>query len=254
MRTFHPLWAVFLVTALCGNAAGTVPWPSGESLTYEIHWGMVKAADARFLAKQKDHLWQLTLDMESKGLVDDLHPFQIGFESTTQTDPWRTLRFVQDRREGRDEEKNWKRLKQFQIDFDYTARSGHFTDDNDGRDIRFELVHQQIDDLLSMLYGLRSRDWIQSSRYTFMVANRYKDPIQAEAFLVERLTDSVAGYPKQKLFVVQAQRVFDQSVKNKEAVWTRVWVTDDERKLPLMARLKMKFGTFTIRLVHHGIE
>lgn len=228
-----------------------VPWQEGETLEYEIHWGMIPAAEAKLTAKRtEDTVWELSLALNSVGLVNTVHPLRVEMNSIYDHAAGQSRRFIQDRREKKTESGEWDRIKQYTITFDHASGLGQFTDPNDGRDIQFKIESEHVQDLLSMAYFARSRDWSSDKPFQMCVMDRYKKEDQAVLQVIERKNMSLGNFPKQRIMVIHCRKIYPEENK-KDGIWSRVWVTDDQYRIPLRAQLKMKFGSLTLRLKQH---
>jgi hypothetical protein len=247
------LWITLSLALPFGvEPAAGAPWKSGEHLTFEIRWGIVLAAEADFLAEKNGDLWRMSAYVRSRGIVESMYPIRSRFSSLIQPSPWRPLEFEADRKEGKCDGQ-WRNNKQQIIWFDYASSKGRFQDRRNGRDIQFDLPSGGLQDLLSMLYGVRQHDWGQASQISFNVAGRDKMD-KGQARLVKKAAMSIDGWPCQNLALVEAWQVRDSKDIEKDGpgVTAQVWVTDDYRRLPLQARARFNFGTISIHLKSIG--
>lgn len=219
-----------------------IPWKTGEELTYEVHWGVLVAAEAVFTAKEDGRDWVLGLDLKSRGVVDTFNPIQSRFASRMQTDPWRSLRFEEDRSEGNKRKKNRTVLLGEPL-------KGRYEDLLEKKVTDFDLPQAWMDDLGSLLYAIRAQDWRREKEKFFTVYDGPKIKY-GRARLVRETAEAVGEWPSQKLLVIEAWPEDGKGKRKKGSL--KLWITDDEKRLPLRADLAARFGTFEIDLVKVG--
>lgn len=214
-------------------------WREGEKLTYEVHWGMVVAAEAVFSAKKDGPVWLLSLELKSRGVVEKVHPIRSRFTSRTQTGPWRSLGFEEDRAEGK------KRFQSRTVLRENFSKGRH-EDLSTGKVEEFPLPQTRMDDLGSLLYAIRMQDWRKERERLFIVYDGPKIKY-GRARWVGKSRESVGIWPQQNLLLIEAWPE-DENGKRKKGI-LKLWLTDDEKRLPLRSHLVAKFGTFEIDLV-----
>jgi hypothetical protein len=232
------LWLFCEVSLLC---AEPLPWDEGETLTYEIHWGLFIAAEATFTANRDDaDQWNFHLRLNSRGVVNTLYPMDSAFASTLSPQPWRSVGFRARRHEGGKD-------KAYQVSISYPDESGTFTNLIEKSEQQFDVPHDAVDDLLSILYSLRRYSWESISDCEFRV---YEDRKVKEGKVVRvRKTKLKDAKGKQReCWLLEGKEVGD--IGDKRRVISRIWLTADERRLPLRAECQARFGTFRMTLVN----
>ena len=216
-----------------------VPWTNGEKLTYEVNWGMIVAAEAVFTAHKDGAAWILKLDLKSRGLVETLNPIRSFFTSSLQPVPWRSLGFDQDRSEGEQKKKSHTTLN-------YSSLKGRHEDLLAKTVTDFDLPHAKMDDMGSLLYAIRLQNWRRDKELVFTVYDGSKIKFGRARFVGES-TESVGVWPKQKLLLVEAWPEDEKGKRKKGSL--KLWITDDEKRVPLKANFIARFGTFEIDLI-----
>lgn len=214
------------------------PWRDGEKLHYEIDFAMLTAATGVFSAKQEKGGDYLQLELNTAGLAETLYPIRSKFWSRTQLAPWRSLEYG----EERDENGDYEREK---TTVDYAtgkATRERYTDDK--TEIYEVGEDAYLTDLVSLSYGLRSGPWRRGQRRAVTI-NEGGKLKQAEAICEEIEEMEVAGWPKQRLMRIHVDPKGDYEGKG----YLDYYITDDARRLPLLAKLKFAYGTAMIRLV-----
>ncbi len=243
------LCAFLLVLALLPASAAPVPvpWKDGETLDYRIRWGAVLAASAHFTARQDADGWRFALDLRTRGPVEAMHPIRSLVYSVTRADPWRSVAYGDDRFAGG----KWRAASGW---IDYAARSGSWHEDKDGAttDTPFPVPDPAVNDIGSMLYGLRLVAWKEGVPVPWRVYNG-PEIEKAEASLLRREKIAPAeGGPEVSCLVVRVRPVYADAAKDAKGYGVTLWITDDARRLPLRADLKARFGTFTLDWVTPG--
>ena len=234
---------VCLFLGLLFQATAAEPWPDREKLTYEVHWGMLVAAEGTFQAHRTRSDWRLSLDLKSRGMVSMLVPIQSRFDSRVGPDLWRSLFFQADRHEG-------KEKLIYECELPGTGAEGEYRDLLEHKNRKIQAADGPVQDLVSMLYGLRRHDWKKDSKMKFRVNDRWSLH-SGFARVVGRETIEDQKGVERECDVIFVQEVDDKGEPKKNG-WLRLWFTADEKRVPLQARLKFRYGTFLIRIKPSG--
>ncbi len=228
---------LFTTSAYCNEIK--VPWVNGEMLIYEIKWGLIHAAEGMFRVEDKRDRWKFSLNLKTVGVVDSLYPIRSQFVSILQKHPWRSMGYY----ENRDENKRVRRTRSM---VDYQKAMGVFLDEISGERKVFEFKDKILDDIGSVLYGARLIDW----RKTPQKKVRVYEKGQVKTGWIRSygcVEESIAGWPKQRLWRLYGEtETSQQGTKRRGHV--RMWLTDDIRRIPLYARVKLRFGSFDVEL------
>ncbi|MCS7064410.1 MAG: DUF3108 domain-containing protein [Methylacidiphilales bacterium] len=248
-----PLGSMFLRWGMCGMffcfcitwvqaqralSNAHVPWVNGEVLIYDVKWGLVKAAEALFKAEDLGDRWKFSLNLKTVGLVDAFYPVNSRFVSITEKGYWRSMGYFEDRNENR-------RVRRTSSTVDYWKKVGVFLNQTTGEKRMFRFKHEILHDLGSVLYGTRLADWERAGKRRVCVYERGKIK-NGWIYFEKRVVESVAGWPKQRLWCLYGEPEPDSDGKVRGNV--RMWLTDDKRRIPLYARVKFRWGTFEIEL------
>ncbi len=234
------LLSVLFISGVLTARADETPWTEGETLTYEIHWGLFIAAEATFTANRDgDESWNFRLHLKSRGVADTLYPMDSTFDSFLSPQPWRSVGFQARRHEGGEE-------KAYQVVISYPDQSGTFTNLIDQNQAQFDVPHEAVDDLLSMLYSLRRHPWESDPDHPFQV---YEDrEVKAGNVLRVKETELKDRSGKARpCWLLEGREVGE--IGDKKRVLSRIWLTRDQHRLPLRAECQARFGTFRLTLV-----
>ncbi len=227
----------FVLGSSWTRAAESFPFQVGERLTYQIYWGPLVAGKAILEVMSIETVdghdcYRLKATAKTTGLADLLFRVESISESWLDVKDLRSRRYRQDRAEG-------KHVRKDLTTFDY--EKGEFTITNlvSNTTQRFPLTKPVVD-AVSSLYVVRAQDLALHSRHEFTLnASRTNylvnlSPDQRRTMWIRPLGDVAALRiePKPTLRIVAA---------NKGRMW--LWISDDERRLPLLLTSQMSIGT-----------
>jgi len=215
--------------------AAEYPFAVGETLTYSAKLGMLTLGSGTLQVAGIDSVrgvetFRLRFRLQGKTLFYSLDDV---LESWVATDDFASHRFVQDFVEN-----DKPRRKTFEIFPD----SGFYREK--GRDTTFSSPSEPLDDA-AFFYFVRITPLEVGKKYVF---DRYfrkeKNPVTIE--VVKREKMELPDGSKVECLVLHP--VIDTKGMFSKRSDTRIWLTDDERRLPVQIRSKFPFGTITLRL------
>lgn len=236
MTSLHLVLALLQAPAPVPKVSPTrYPFEVGEKLSYSAKLGMLTLGSA-------------TLEVLPPEMVRGVESFRLRFrltgknafyslddvlESWVGTSDLISRRFLQDFVEN---DKPTHRLYEIYPD------SGFFR--QQGRDTTFSTPAEPLDDA-GFFYFVRMTPLEVGKRYSY---NRYfrkeKNPVTIEVLKRERL--ELPDGTKVPCLVLHP--VIDTKGLFSKRSETRIWLTDDTRRLPVQVRTKFPFGTITLRL------
>ena len=225
-------------------SAQTLPWPEGEKLTYLIEWGIVHAAEGTFTATTepgKEGVQKFDLYLRSRGPIEAFYPIRSRFTSLTQVKPWRSLEYRQDRSEGGN-------IRVRKTVPEYAVKLGRFWPGPDKPEENFDLPAGPCEDFGSMLYHLRAYPWKKDESVTWNILEN-KEPLFGKMTCTEIGEIELDDREPRRLIQLRCEPV---GASRRHQGWLDLWMTDDERRLPILAHLKFRYGTFTIHLIRGG--
>ena len=225
-----------LSAAAFANGGETVPFHVGEKLTYQIFWGPFVVGRATLEVADIDKIdshdcYHLVAKAKTSGLAEWLFPVDCTAESWLDCDGLFTRQYRQNRREG-------KRLTNDETHYDYEHKEAVTTNLVKNREKR-SVLQQPVQDVVSALYFVRTQKLMLDTEQTFTVNasdTNYSvriHPDQRKKIWVRPVGDmqALCIEPKPTLGIVTA---------NKGRLW--FWVSDDERRLPLLVNTELKIG------------
>jgi hypothetical protein len=234
---------ILLAGLLQGSTPSTPPSPTlaaypfavGETLTYSAKLGMLTLGSGTLQVAGIDSVrgvetFRLRFRLQGKTVFYSLDDV---LESWVATDDFSSRRFVQNFVEN-DKEK--------QRTFEIFPDSGFYREQ--GRDTTFLSPSEPLDDA-AFFYFVRITPLEVGKTYVF---DRYfrkeKNPVTIE--VVKREKMKLPDGSEVQCLVLHP--VIDTKGMFSKRSDTRIWLTDDERRLPVQIRSKFPFGTITLRL------
>ncbi len=214
-----------------------LPWTDGESLTYLVSLAGLDAAQGTFVARKKDAGWEFKLALTSRGVVNKVYPFTGNFWSILAPSPWRSIEYGEYRFEPHRTIRERTRV-------DYTTLKATREMWGEGKTKTFSISQDSVDDIGTMLYHLRARDWKPGEKETlFVYENNAEKQGEIECQAVE--TRAFGTWPAQPLLRISA--LPGKGTRRKGHL--TVWMTHDARRLPVHAELDFIYGSFSIDLI-----
>jgi hypothetical protein len=233
--------AVLLALALLQGAApdpappATYPWAVGETLTYTAKLGMLSLGSGTLEVAGLDTVrgaetFRFRFRLSGKTIVYSLDDV---LESFVGTRDMVSRRFTQDFVE------NGKPTKRH---YEIVADSGYYREE--GKPGTQPTPADPLDDA-AFFYFVRVTPLEVGKTYRFdRYFRREKNPVTIEVLKREKMelpdgreVDCLVLHP-----VIDTKGMFSKRSD------TRIWLTDDERRLPVQIRSKFNFGTITLRM------
>ena len=249
-----------LNSALAQQAMPSLPFSGGEELIYqaEFNKGLLRGVDvAEFQFKADTErvssrggpgddpfIFRLVGDVTSKGLFPRIAGFRFHEHVESKVEPWpfTVLRTSKLEEQG-------KRVRASEAVFDHEARKVTWTerDPNQTQPPRISAqdFSEPIQDILTVIYFLRTQK--------LEVGKSFDVPL-SDAGRVYRFSVAVVERKQIKTVLgrVYAVRIDPALFGENGVVRSRgslsIWITDDSRRLPVRAQLKVDIGTFDIKL------
>lgn len=242
LRTVKKLAAILgLVLALSGVAFArigpVVPFRVGEKLTYQMFWGpfVVGRATLEVAGVEKvDNCdcYHLIARAKTSGLAEWLFPVDSTVESWMDCRDLFSRQYREDRSEG-------KHHASGETHYDYERKVAVTTNLLKGRRKHFPL-EQPVQDVVSSLYFVRAQNLMLDAEQTFTVNAANTN------YVVTVRPDQRKEIWVRPVGNVQALRIEPTPTlrivsSNKGRMW--LWVSDDERRLPLLLNSELKIGS-----------
>jgi hypothetical protein len=241
LRTVKKLAAILgLVLTLSGTAFArsgpATPFHVGEKLTYQIFWGPFVVGRATLevagIEKVDAHdCYHLVAKAKTSGLAEWLFPVDSTAESWLDCDGLFTRQYRENRSEGKHHANN-------ETHFDYQRKEAVTTNRVKNREKRTSL-ERPVQDVVSSMYFVRAQKLMLDAEQSFTVNAANTN------YVVTIRPDQRKEVWVRPLGNVQALRLEPSPTlkivsSNKGRMW--LWVSDDERRLPLLLNSELKLG------------
>jgi len=215
----------------------------GETLTYDISWSrMISAGTATMEVKVeklpdgRDGL-KFVVTGRSVGLLNKVYPVNDSVESTFDPQTRESLSY-----RLRESYGGKKRRRDMAFDHAQNIVVSKLNDDP----AETLAVPEHVKDGLSMLYYLRTRDdFVVGKIITVEVHDSSKNwSIEVHTLSKERLKTPLGEFATVK---IKTYPKYQGAFMNKGEVF--IWLTDDNRKVPVLMKSKLAFGSFVFTLM-----
>jgi hypothetical protein len=214
-----------------------------ESLTYRVEWRLVTAGSAKLQWQPQGPQdgYQIRLHLESVGLVSKLFKVDDNYTGVLNQSGC-IVNSQLTAREG-------SRQRDTRVNYDYESRKAYYQE----RDrVKNTTTNREVDlpgcvhDVIGGLYFLRNLN-LEVGQSTQMAVSDGRKAVMARVTAQQRETVKVPDgtYPaiRYEIFLFDGV-LFDRSAH------LYVWLSDDQRKIPVQIRVRMQFtiGTITFEL------
>lgn len=233
-------WILFFLP-LSGLRA-TVPWADADTEIYEVHWGLVVAAEAKLTVGKVPRGWETVLELRSRGMVETLYPIRSRFVSQFDPGAERSFGLEEVRHEGGKD-------KHHRLVLDPELRQGRYEPNvAEGNPRIFDLPHGECQDVLSMLYATRTVAWGPGVAREWDVCENKRVKRVRMSYVKDETIEDAAG--KDRICrVLGVEELPDREGRvPKKPLQVKVWV-DKSSSQPLRADLRAVFGTFRLTRV-----
>jgi len=219
------------------HSQSSAPSPAieaGEQLYYNVKWGFIKGGMGLLkLDKTENQNLQITILAQSSLLVD---PFKkIRNIMKTIVDPRQLYPYVhqEEVREGNYRDTRWEYYDQQQQQIMTHKTKGEW-----------DSIAAETHNTFSLLYHLRTRNY--SVGDTFTVACYTGKKVMDVFFSVPERAKIEVDYGTFHCFALDPVIAGKEDFTQKDKL--RIWISDDELKLPVLLRSKLKWGSLVMEL------
>lgn len=214
-----------------------VPFGPGETLVYTIAWLKIEGGEmtlrtARETTSDGVPVHRMTLIATSNDYVSKFYPVRDLYETWVDARDFQPLRFEKHAREGRYESDEVE-------EFDLARRIGSWREDRTP-------LPERVQDIISSFYFLRAQPLAIGQDVRVDMFSRGKVyKLKAQVLGKERVETEAGVFDAFKL---QPQLRENETDEDRNRGRLFLWFSDDERRLPVMARTVMPIGSVTARL------
>ena len=235
---------VVLLRACClfGAEEVDLPFQSGETLTYDLKWGVFPVGSATMevhaLDENQTRQHKLTFSVRTNNFADAFYKVRTNVTSVIDYPFRRSLRYEKSQREG-------KTKREIEVEFDYVSKEAKYHESK--RLVSTIPIPEQVFDPLAIAYFFRLGELKPKSEMTLPTCDGRKfQDIKVRAGAVEKVRvpagtfQAIGTIPEMK----NLSGVFKKSPKG----ILRVWYSNDSRRIPVKISSKVVVGSFTARL------
>lgn len=221
-----------------------IPFQPGEKLTFKLKWGAIPAGEASLEVKELDNIkgveaFRFVLKARSNSFFDVFFKVRDHVVSYTDTGMNHSLYYKKDQLEG-------KTKRNIRVHFDWEKSEAEYNFINK-KTKTINLMPGTFDPL-AVFYYSRTLDLRAKDEFQRPVTDGSKNMLGKLKIKGREQVSVDAGTFDTLLLEPDLQRV-EGVFKKKERAKIFVWVTDDERKLPIKLKSKAKVGSFVAELV-----
>jgi len=217
----------------------------GEKLTFHVKWSFVTAARVTLEVLpcgsiDGEPAFHFLYTAKTSKFVDAFYKSRDRIESYTDINLTRSLLYKK-RHEG-------KSIKDITVEFDWEKKEAHYI--NKGEATHSVQIDKNTFDPLSVFYAFRIGQPDTNNEIIVNVADG-KKLIKATGKIIKKQKIRVAGKSYNTILVEPeiegVSGVFKKSKKSK----LKIWVTDDERRIPVKIKSRVTVGSFVANLVSY---
>jgi len=214
--------------------AGAFPFAPGEEIRYDVKWQMYKAGEAviRVLPEKGDSAaWRFELEMKTNRFLDKFFKVRDRLESAVTRDFSRALSYAYTG--------TGKKKKQIRVSFLKNPDRAVYTNFDEVRD-PIEIPAGSVDPLASF-FKLRTLD-MAATPLSFPVTDGKKAFMQM-GDVVGRQRMTLPSGTWETIVVVPWVTHFSGVFEKSQDPTVRVWISDDNRRIPLRIRVRVVVGS-----------
>lgn len=214
-----------------------VPFGDGETLSYTIAWLKIEGGGMTLRTTKETTsdgvpMHRITLTATSNDYVSKFYPVRDLYETWVDARDFQPLRFEKHAREGHYESDEVE-------EFDLAKRIGSWRTDRTP-------LPERVQDIISSFYFLRSQPLAVGTDVRVDMFSRGKVYKLKATVLDREKVETEAG--TFEAFKVQPQLRENETAEDRNKGKLFLWFSDDERRLPVMAKTVMPIGSVTARL------
>jgi len=229
--------------------ADTLPFAPGEKLFYEVRWEQVPVARVSLEVGPVEEIrgeaaYHFVFRARTYPALDVLFPVDGHIGGYTDLGLTRSFRLEKDMREG------WTR-RAYRVDFDWGRGVADYK--KSGKTRRCVALTEGTLDMLSILYYVRSLP-LTAGMTVARPINSGKKIHPAQALVVRKETITVGGRAWSAFLIEPDVRKAGGIFKKSKEPRFLLWISADERKIPLKVVSKVWVGAFIVELADAPAE
>jgi len=220
------------------------PFKPGERLKYVLKWGVIPAGEAVLEVRPMADLngkqaYHFVMTVKTNSFVDVFYKVRDRIDAYTDIDMNHSLLYKKKQREG-----GYKR--DIVVNFDWGKNQAQYTNRGKKKD-SIQLMPKSFDPL-SALYFTRLVDMEPNSQIFHPVTDGQKNVVGV-AHIIKRETIKVAGHTYDTFLIEPELKHVGGVFKVSKNAKIQLWVTADNRRIPVRIKSKVVVGSFIGELV-----
>ena len=238
------LTGVLFFSTPFGNAAEKVlPFVVGEEIEYSFRWEMIKAGKANFKVLPITDLngkkaYQFLLEVKSNQYIDKLYKMRARLEGFTDIEFTQSLLYKKIQ--------SGKSKKDVLVQFDWKNKTATYSNFGGKRD-PIEIPYGTFDPV-SAFYKMRAIDFETDQNLSFFVTDGKKSFSQKGKVVNKEKITLPSGTFDTYVLIPQINH-FSGVFKKSKNPSVKLWVTADDKKIPVRIKVKVFIGSFIFDLV-----
>ena len=226
------------------------PFQPGEKLKYVLKWGVIPAGEAELQVlplktPRGVKVYHFVLTAESNSFVDIFYKVRDRIDAYANLDMSRTILYTKRQREGRHK-------RNVVVKFDWEKNQAQYSN-FDKKEKPISLKPGSFDPLSGFYYA-RLLDFKENSEINIPVTDGKKNVILRVQIVGKERVKLSSGTYDTYLLEPELKDIGGVFKKSKDAK-IQVWITADERKIPIRIKSKVVVGSFVGELVSaEGID
>jgi hypothetical protein len=244
------LWSMAIILpagvspALLLSAGETFPFRPGERLVFNLHWGIIPAGEAVLETLPVTVIngmpsYHFVLHVRTNSVLDMIFKVRNRIEGYADIGMTRSLLYTKNQHEG-------KTIRKVVVNFDWENNRAIYT--NFDQQEKTVLILPGTFDPLSVLFYTRLLDMKLDSEIQCPITNGKKS-IVVNATVVRRETVTVPGGIFDTLLLETEIKDFGEGSEKSSGTRIRLWVTADNRKIPVKIESKVTVGNLSAELI-----
>ena len=235
--------ALFFSTSLSNAGENILPFSIGEEIQYSVSWEMIRAGKAKFKVLPFTTLngkkaYHFLLEVKSNNYIDMLYKIRDKLEGFTDIEFTQSLLYKKTQ-SGKDK-------REVMVQFDWEKKTARYSNFGGKRDpIQIPL---KTFDPVSAFYKMRVIDFKTDQNLFFPVTDGKKYFMQEGKVLGRAKITLPSGTFDTYLLVPRVNHLSGVFKKSKNPT-VKLWVTADDRKIPVRIKVKVFIGSIIFDLV-----
>ncbi len=251
---------MFLITCLVLLGSGTClsgdafsaeggPFRSGEKLSYDLYWEFVHAGSAELEVSaveefQGSSAYRFVLTVQTNSVIDRFYKVRDRLESYTDRPMRRSLQYLKKQQEGR-------HRRDIVVSFNWDRSQAEYS--NFGKKQRPVAIVDGTFDPLSILYAYRLMPLKEHAVVEVPVSDGKKS-VMGKVRVTGREKIRVKDQDYSTFVLEPDLKDLGGVFRKSKGARVRIWVTDDERRVPVKLTSKVAVGYFVAELKHASHE